>query len=48
MNDEFENCEQMCVMIDEPPVRLNIIDVSVAAVQVLEEKYGKEINPLED
>lgn len=48
MAKDFEGCDQMCVMIEEPPLKLNIIDVSVAAGQVLEETYGKEVNPLED
>lgn len=48
MGKEFEGREQMCVMIDEPPIRLNTIDVSMAACQVAEEVYGQEVNPLED
>ena len=43
ITDEFWMCEQICVSIDEPPLRLNIVDVAVAAGQVLEEVYGIDI-----
>jgi len=42
ITDEFWMCEQICVSIDEPPLRLNIVDVAVAAGQVAYEKYGHD------